>query len=170
MDADAIEFWKTLEVLEARAHDLRRLSQYEPLKKARPDYPRTGVGRSYDDEVRAVFADLGRTFREARRLLPAVLPDGAAPPGSASDDAPSALADRLAALEKAASALTREAFEPLPPLPPHAPPYLVTLPGHDIPSSKALILGNGILEIVGALRNALVAAANAAARSTAPPE
>ncbi|HET7264766.1 MAG TPA: hypothetical protein VFL28_08850 [bacterium] len=170
MDADAIEFWKTLEVLEARAHDLRRLSQYEPLKKARPDYPRTGVGRSYDDEVRAVFADLGRTFREARRLLPAVLPDGAAPPGSASDDAPSALADRLAALEKAASALTREAFEPLPPLPPHAPPYLVTLPGHDIPGSKALILGNGILEIVGALRNALVAAANAAARSTAPPE
>lgn len=170
MDADAIEFWKTLEVLEARAHDLRRLSQYEPLKKARPDYPRTGVGRSYDDDVRAVFADLGRTFREARRLLPAVLPDGAAPPGSASDDAPSALADRLAALEKAASALTREAFEPLPPLPPHAPPYLVTLPGHDIPSSKALILGNGILEIVGALRNALVAAANAAARSTAPPE
>lgn len=170
MDADAIEFWKTLGVLEARAHDLRRLSQYEPLKKARPDYPRTGVGRSYDDEVRAVFADLGRTFREARRLLPAVLPDGAAPPGSASDDAPSALADRLAALEKAASALTREAFEPLPPLPPHAPPYLVTLPGHDIPGSKALILGNGILEIVGALRNALVAAANAAARSTAPPE
>ena len=122
------------------------------------------------DLTNVVFADLGRTFREARRLLPAVLPDGAAPPGSASDDAPSALADRLAALEKAASALTREAFEPLPPLPPHAPPYLVTLPGHDIPSSKALILGNGILEIVGALRNALVAAANAAARSTAPPE
>lgn len=154
------ETWTALELLERRAHDLRRLSQYEPLKKARPDYPHTGVGRSYDDEVRAVFADLARAFVETRRLLPTVLPDGAAPPGAVSDEAPSALADRLAALETLAVTLAREAFEPLPPLPPHAPPYLVTLPGHDVPSSKALILGNGILEIVGALRNALVATAN----------
>lgn len=160
-DASLQQLWWTLELLERRAYDLRMLSQYEPLKKARPDYPHAGVGRSHDDEVRGVFADLARAFAEARRLLPAALPDGDAPPGAVSDEAPSALAGRLATLETLASRLAREAFEPLPPLPPHAPPYLVTLPGHDVPSSKALILGNGILEIVGALRNALVAAANA---------
>ena len=181
-EASLGETWAALELLERRARDLRRLSQYEPLKKARPDYPHTGVGRSYDDEVRAVFADLGRACAETRRLLPVVLPDGT-PPGGASDarasrglvpeggdEAPSALAERLAALEKVASTLARECFEPRPPLPPHAPPYLVTLPGHDVPSSKALVLGNGILEIVGALRNALIGAANAPARSTAAPE
>lgn len=160
-DAAWQQLWRTLELLERRAHDLRMLSQYEPLKKARPDYPHTGVGRSYDDEVRAVFADLARAFAEARRLLPAALSDGAAPPGGVSDEVPSALAARLAALEALTSRLAREAFEPLPPLPPHAPPYLVTLPGHDVPSSKALALGNSILEIVGALRNSIVAAANA---------
>lgn len=160
-EASLREIWTALALLERRAGDLRMLSQYEPLKKARPDYPHSGVGRSYDDDVRAVFADLARAFADARRVLPAALPDGAALPGAVSDEAPSALADRLAALERLASKLAREAFEPLPPLPPHAPPYLVTLPGHDVPSSKALILGNSILEIVGALRNALVAAANA---------
>ncbi|HKX16891.1 MAG TPA: hypothetical protein VJT33_02635 [bacterium] len=160
-EASLREIWTALALLERRAHDLRMLSQYEPLKKARPDYPHTGVGRSYDDEVRNVFADLARAFAEARRLLPAALPDGDAPPGAVADETPPVLADRLAALETLASRLARDAFEPLPRLPPHAPPYLVTLPGHDVPSSKALILGNSILEIVGVLRNAIVAAANA---------
>ncbi len=168
-DAAWQEMWAALELLERRAHDLRRLSQYEPLKKARPDYPHTGVVRSYDDEVRAAFADLARACAEASRLLPAVLPDGPAPPGGASDETPSALGARLSSLEKLTAALAREAFEPLPPLPPHAPPYLVTLPGHDVPSSKALSLGSGILEVVGALRNALVAAANAPARPRESP-
>ncbi|HEV2282943.1 MAG TPA: hypothetical protein VGX75_11220 [bacterium] len=159
------QLWKALEVLESRALDLRRLSQVEPLKKARPDYPHAGIGRSQDDELRAVFADLAQAFAELNRLLPSVLPDGsddmAAGPGVAGDETPGALARRLSTLEKFTASLAREAFEPLPPLPPHAPPYLVTLPGHDLPGSKALLLGSGILETVGALRNALVAAANA---------
>jgi hypothetical protein len=155
------QLWKALEVLESRALDLRRLSQVEPLKKARPDYPHAGVGRSHDDELRAVFADLASAFAEAGRLLPSVLPDGTASPGAAADETPAALAARVSKLEKLTANLAREAFEPLPPLPQHAPPYLVTLPGHDLPGSKALLLGSGILETVGALRNALVAAANA---------
>jgi hypothetical protein len=155
------QLWKALAVLESRALDLRRLSQVEPLKKARPDYPHAGVGRARDDEVRAVCAELAQAFAETRRLLPVVLPDGTAPPGVAADETPAALAARVSALEKLTANLARGAFEPLPPLPPHAPPYLVTLPGHDLPGSKALLLGSGILETVGALRNALVAAANA---------
>jgi hypothetical protein len=156
--------WKTLDGLEARALDLRRLSQEEPLKKARPDYPRAGIGRSHEDELRAVFADLARAFAEVTRLLPSALPDGTAPPGVAGDETPSALATRLSTLEKLTANLAREAFEPLPPLPPHAPPYLVTLPGHDLPGTKALLLGSNVIETVGALRNALLAAANAAPR------
>ena len=114
--------------------------------------------------ARGVFADLAQAFAETIRLLPAVLPDGAAPPGVAADEAPAALAARLSTLERLTAALVREAFEPLPPLPPHAPPYLVTIPGHDLPGTKALLLGNGVLETVSALRNALVAAANTPAR------
>lgn len=155
------QLWKALEVLESRALDLRRLSQVEPLKKARPDYPHAGIGRSHDDELRAVFADLAQAFAEMNRLLPVVLPDGTAPPGVVADETPAALAARVSTLEKLTANLAREAFEPLPPLPPHAPPYLVTLPGHDLPGSKALLLGSGILETVGAFRNTLVAAANA---------
>ena len=161
-DAVWQQLWQTLDTLGARARDLRRLSQEEPLKKARPDYPRAGVGRSHDDELRGVFADLGKTFAETIRLLPAALHDGAAPPGVPADESPAALAGRLSTLEKLTASLAREAFEPLPPLPPHAPPYLVTLPGHDLPSSKALLLGNSIIDTVAALRNALVAAANMA--------
>lgn len=153
--------WQALDVLEARARDLRRLSQEEPLRKARPDYPHTGAGRSYDDELRGVFADLEAALAEASRLLPVAVPDGAAPPGVAADETPAALAGRLATLRKFTAGLAREAFEPPPPLPPHAPPYLVTIPGHDLPSSKALLLGGGIMETVAALRNALLAAANA---------
>jgi hypothetical protein len=163
-DAAPQQLWKALDALAARAHDLRRLSQEEPLHKPRPDYPRTGVHRSHEEELRGVFGDLGRTFAETSRLLPAALPDGTAPPGSIADEAPAALAGRLATLEKLTANLAKEAFEPLPPLPPHAPPYLVTLPGHDLPGTKALLLGTGILETVTAIRNALLAAANTAPR------
>lgn len=156
------QLWNVLAVLEARARDLRRLSQEEPLRKARPDYPHAGVGRSHDDEVRAVFTDLAAAFAEAIRLVPAVLPNGVVPSGVSADETPAALAGRLATLEKLTAGLAREAFEPLPPLPPHAPPYLVTIPGHDLPGTKALLLGNAIKETVSALRNTLVAAANAA--------
>jgi hypothetical protein len=155
--------WKAFDVLAARALDLRRLSQEEPLKKARPDYPHAGIGRSHEDELRAVFADLARALAEVTRLLPSVLPDGTAPP-DVDDETPSALAARLSMLEKLTANLAREAFEPLPTLPPHAPPYLVTLPGHDLPGTKALLLGSNIIETVGALRNALLAAANTAPR------
>lgn len=154
------QLWLALDGLNARARDLRRLAEEEPLKKPRPDYPRTGVGRSHDDELRDVFAGLARAFADAKRLLPSALPDGVPPPGVAADEAPAALAGRLSTLERLTATLSREAFEPLPALPPHAPPYLVTLPGHDLPSSKALLLGNGILETVTALRNAMIAAAN----------
>jgi hypothetical protein len=152
--------WKALDILTARALDLRRLSELEPLRKARPDYPRTGVARSHDDELRGVLADLTAALADVIRLLPTVLPDGAGP-GVAAEETPEALARRLGALQKLAADLGREAFEPPPPLPPHAPPYLVTIPGHDLPGSKALLLSNGLLEAAAAFRNAMIAAANA---------
>ena len=161
-DAAWKQLWITLDVLERRGRDLRRLSQEEPLKKARPDYPRAGAGRSHDDELRGAFADLEKAFAETIRLLPAALRDGAVPPVVPADETQAALAGRLSALQKFTTALATQAFEPLPPLPPHAPPYLVTIPGHDLASSKALLLGNGIIDTVTALRNTLVAAANAA--------
>lgn len=160
------QLWGALNVLEARARDLRRLSQEEPLLKPRPDYPHAHVGRSHADELRAVFAELATAFADANRLLPAILPNGAAPPGVSADEGPAALAGRLAALERLTSSLAREAFEPPPTLPPHAPPYLVTIPGHDLPGTKAMLLGQGIAEIVASLRNALVAAANPSPRET----
>jgi len=167
---DAIwqQLWRTLDALAARAHDLRRLSQEEPLNKARPDYPHTGVHLAHEEELRGVFGDLERTFAETSRLLPAAVPDGTAPPGGVADETPAALSKRLSTLGKLTANLAQEAFEPLPPLPPHAPPYLVTLPGHDLPASKALLLGNGILETVTAIRNALLAAANTARRLPRP--
>jgi hypothetical protein len=159
------QLWSALAVLEARARDLRRLSQEEPLKKPRPDYPHTGVGRSHGEELRRVFTDVDDALAEAIRLLPAALPDGSIPPaGIPADEAPSALGQQLGTLQKLAATLAREAFEPLPPLPPHAPPYLVTIPGHDLPSSKALALGHRLAETVAAVRNALLAAANAPRR------
>ena len=162
-DAAWQRLWKTLDVLERRARDLRRLSQEEPLRKARPDYPSAHVGRSHDGEVRAVFADLGAAFADASRLLPAVLPADAAGAGAPPDEAPAALAARLAALEKLTAALTREAFAPPPQLPPHAPPYLVTIPGNELPGSKALLIAQGIDDAAASLRNAMLAAANSAA-------
>ena len=156
------QLWRVLDALEARARDLRRLSQEEPLRNARPDYPHAGVRRSHDDEVRAVFADLAKAFAEVSRLLPTVLPNGFDDMVVPADETPAALAGRLSTLEKLTAGLAREAFAPPTPLPPHAPPYLVTIPGHDLPGTKALLLGNGIKETVTALRNTLVAAANAA--------
>ncbi|HLW48711.1 MAG TPA: hypothetical protein VKW09_13210 [bacterium] len=161
-DAVWRQLWSALVVLETRARDLRRLSEEEPLKKPRPDYPHAGVGRAHDEELRGVFADLDRALTDVIRLLPAALPDGSEPAvGVVADETPAALARRLATLQKLTADLARAAFEPLPPLPPHAPPYLVTIPGHDLPSSKALALGHGLAETVTALRNALLAAANA---------
>jgi hypothetical protein len=154
------QLWNALDVLERRARDLRRLSQEEPLRKARPDYPNAHVGRSQDDEVRAVFAEMGTALTEAQRLLPSVVRAGAAPAGIDREEAPETLAARLAALEKLTASLARETFEPLPALPPHAPPYLVTLPGHDLPGSKAPALAQGIDDTVASLRNAMLAAAN----------
>lgn len=158
------QLWGALDVLEARARDLRRLSQEEPLLKPRPDYPHVHVGQSHADELRRVLADLATAFADANRLLPMILPDAAAPSGRAADEGRAALTGRLAALERLTAGLAREAFEPLPTLPPHAPPYLVTIPGHDLPGTKAMLLGHGIAEIVASLRNALLAAANASPR------
>jgi hypothetical protein len=159
------QLWQVLDVLEARARDLRRLSQEEPLRKARPDYPNAHVGRSHDDEVRAILAGLTAAFAEARRLLAAVLPDATAvPAGASSEETPETLAGRLTALEKLTTALGREAFEPVPALPPHAPPYLVTIPGNELPGSKALLLGQGTADAVTVIRNAMIATANAAVR------
>ena len=165
MDNAALQqLWKALDALAAQAHDLRRLSQEEPLHKARPDYPHTGVHRSHEQELRGVFAGLEKTFAETSRLLPTALTDGTTPSGGVTDETPAALASRLSTLEKLTANLAKEAFAPLPPLPPHAPPYLVTLPGHDLPASRALFLGNEILETVTAIRNALLAAANTTPR------
>jgi hypothetical protein len=158
----ARRLWGAVGLLERRARDLRRLSQEEPLRKPRPDYPHAGVGRSHEDELRGVFADVTTALAEAAELLAAALPDGAVPAaGVAADETPTALASRLATLQKLTAGLSRDAFEPLPPLPPHAPPYLVTIPGHDLPSTKALALAERLAETVSAVRNTLLAAANA---------
>ena len=44
--------------------------------------------------------------------------------------------------------------------PPHAPPYLATLPGHDPPGTQALLPGGNIIETVGALRHGLLGRAD----------
>jgi hypothetical protein len=56
--------------------------------------------------------------------------------------------------------LRREAFEPPPQLPAHAPPYLAEAPRHDLAGAMAILLSLGIEETVASLRNLLLASRN----------
>lgn len=160
--------WQSLGRLRDAAARLRRLSQQEPLLQARPDYPRARIGPSHADEVRDVLNEAVQGLTAVRRLLPVVFHVGAAPreggraPGVAADESPGEVAARVEVLLGMATSLQQEAFQPPPPLPPHAPPYLALSepPGHDLAGTKAVLLSLGLESVVAALRNALLAAVN----------
>lgn len=154
--------WHDIAALSACAGRLRHLSQLDPLAQPRPGYPRAGLGRSHAEEVREVLNGIGRGLERIRTALPAVLPEGL-PPGIAADERPSEIAKRVDALSRLTAALGQEAFQPTPALPPHAPPYLVEPPGHDLAGTKAVLLAIGIEELTSSVRNLLLAAANTAA-------
>ena len=153
--------WRCLDALEEYARQLRHLSQEEPLLQARPDYPRARSGRSYAADLREVFRGLSETLGKVQASLPIILPDSQAPAGVAPDEAPRALRARLEMLARLLRNLESEAFEPPPPLPQHAPPYLAAAPSHDLVGSKAVSLSHGIEEAVAALRNSLLGVLNA---------
>ncbi|HYM68173.1 MAG TPA: hypothetical protein VEZ44_01135 [bacterium] len=156
--------WRQMDQLEGVARALRRLSQEEPLLQARPDYPRPPVPRrSYADELRDTLERVRNGVADVRRLLADALPPGAHPAGLLPDETPEALDRRLAGLAKLADTLLVEAFEPLPPLPKHAPPYVLESPRHDLAGSKAIFLSYGLEEAAASIRNGLLSRANATA-------
>ncbi len=166
--------WQCLGRLQDAAARLRRLSQQEPLLQARPDYPRARIGSSHADEVRDVLNETVQGLTAIRRLLPVALPRVPAPageaapygagrpPGVAADESLGEIAARAEALLRMATSLQQEAFQPPPPLPPHAPPYLALSepPGHELAGTKAVLLSLGLESVVAALRNALLGAVN----------
>jgi hypothetical protein len=155
------EMWSDLTVLQEQARRLRHLSHEEPLAQRNPGYPRAGLGRSHADEVREVLGGIQRGLGKIRQGLPSVLPNATRVSGVAADEHPNETAARLDALSRLADTLAREAFQPLPPLPPHAPPYLFEPPGHDLAGTKAVLLAIGIERLTASLRNLMLAIANA---------
>ncbi|HLJ60989.1 MAG TPA: hypothetical protein VKZ50_14790 [bacterium] len=156
--------WRQLERLEGAARTLRRLSQEEPLLQARPDYPRPPAPRrSYADELRETLERVREGVAEVRRLLAEALPPGTHPAGLLPEEMPDALDHRLAGLAKLADTLLVEAFEPPPPLPKHAPPYVLEAPRHDLAGSKAIFLSYGLEDAAASIRNALLSRANTTA-------
>jgi hypothetical protein len=153
--------WQDVTALRAYAGRLRRLSQQDPLAQPRPGYPRAGLGRSHADEVREVLNGIGHRLERIRTALPTVLPSGLLP-GIAADERPTEIVKRVDALNRLTSTLAQEAFQPLPALPPHSPPYLVEPPGHDLAGTKAVLLAIGIEALTTSVLNLLVSAANAA--------
>ncbi|HKV44272.1 MAG TPA: hypothetical protein VJT32_06295 [bacterium] len=155
------QLWQSLAALQDQATRLRHLSQREPLVQWRPGYPRAGTSRSREGEVRDLLEELPRRLADVRTLAPTVLaPDPN--PGLAADEHAGAVAARLETLIRLAAGLKEQAFLPAPDLPPHAPPYVVEPPGHDLAGTKAVLLALGIEEVVLAIRNAMLAAANEA--------
>ena len=154
------ELWQSLAVLQDRARQLRRLSQQEPLAQRRPDYPRAGTSRSHEGEVRALLGEILTRLEEVRTLLPTGLAGDPPSPGLAGDEHPRAVAARLDPIIRLVAGLKEQAFQPAPELPPHAPPYLVEPPGHDLAGTKAVVLALGIEGLVMSIRNAMLAAVN----------
>ena len=159
--AQWIRLWQILADLDEQARRLRYLSQHEPLAQPTPGYPRAGTHRSHAGEVRKALEDILARFEELRSLVPAALSPTLDLPGIAADEHPHALAQRLEPLLRLASGLREQAFQPAPPLPPHSPPYLVEPPGHDLAGTKAVQLAIGIEGLAEAVRNVMLAAANA---------
>lgn len=148
-------------MLREHARRLRHLSHEEPLAQRNPGYPKAGLGRSHADEVREVLSGIQRGLEQIRQGLPSVLPEATRVPGVAADERPDETAVRLDTLSRLVSTLAREAFQPLPPLPPHAPPYLFEPPGHDLAGTKAVLLAIGIERLTESLQNLMLAVANA---------
>jgi hypothetical protein len=155
------EMWDELTALRQQARRLRHLSHEEPLAQHNPGYPKAGLGRSHAGEVREVLDSIQRGLAKIRRELPSTLPESIPVIGVAAGEQPTEIAASLDALSRLAETLTREAFQPLPPLPPHAPPYLFEPPGHDLAGTKAVLLAIGIERLTTSLRNLMLAAANA---------
>jgi len=168
--AQWIRLWQILADLDEQARRLRYLSQHEPLAQPTPGYPRAGTHRSHAGEVRKALEDILARFEELRSLVPAALSPTLDLPGIAADEHPHALAQRLEPLLRLASGLREQAFQPAPPLPPHSPPYLVELPGHDLAGTKAVQLAIGIEGLADAVRNVMLAAANARERHERLPD
>jgi hypothetical protein len=154
------ETWNESTVLREQARRLRHLSHEEPLAQHNPSYPRAGLGRSHADEVREVLSGIQRGLERIRQGFSSVLPEGTPLPGIAADEQPEEIAARLDALSRLAGTLARDAFQPLPPLPPHAPPYLFEPPGHDLAGTKAVLLAIGIERVTTSIRNLMLAAVN----------
>lgn len=155
------EMWNELTALRSHARRLRHLSHEEPLAQHNPGYPKAGLGRSHADEVREVLSGIQRGLEQVRQGLPSVLSEGTSLPGVAADEQPTEIATRVDALSRLAETLAREAFQPPPPLPPHAPPYLFEPPGHDLAGTKAVLLAIGIERVTTTIRNLMLAVANA---------
>ncbi len=154
------ETWNELTALREHAKRLRHLSHDEPLAQHNPGYPKAGLGRSHADEVRQVLSGIQRGLERVRQGLPSVLSEEIPFAGIAADEQPEELLARLGALSRLAETLAREAFQPLPPLPPHSPPYLFEPPGHDLAGTKAVLLAIGIERVTTSIRNLMLAAVN----------
>ena len=159
--AQWIRLWQILRDLDEQAKRLRSLSQHEPLAQPTPGYPRAGTHRSHAGEVRETLEGIRARLEELRAAVPAAVAPTLDLPGIAADEQPRALARRLEPLIRLASGLNEQAFQPAPPLPPHSPPYLVEPPGHDLAGTKAVQLAIGIEGLAEAVRNVMLAAANA---------
>ena len=101
--------------------------------------------------------DVIERLRQAQGVFPAVINLEGPRIGP-----PAALSARTEALIRLASQLKDEALRPIPSLPPHAPPYLVEPPGHDLAGTKAVLLATGIEELANEIRNIMLAEANSA--------
>lgn len=108
-----------------------------------------------------MLGGIQRGLDAIRRELPSAVPTTVHLSGVGADEQPGEAASRVDALQRLAEALAREAFQPLPPLPAHAPPYLFEPPGHDLAGTKAILLAIGIERLTTSLRNLLLAVANA---------
>ncbi|HLW59191.1 MAG TPA: hypothetical protein VKV57_04610 [bacterium] len=155
------QLWQNLEALQDQATRLRHLSQREPLVQWRRGYPRAGTSRSHEGEVRDVLDGLQQRLGNVRALAPIILAQDPKP-GLAADERAEAVGARLEALIRLTVGLKEQAFLPGPELPPHAPPYVVEPPGHDLAGTKAVLLALGIEEVVLAIRNAMLAVVNGA--------
>lgn len=161
--------WRALDALADHARRLRHLCQDEPLLQARPDYPRPRSAPSHAEDLRKVFQGLREHLETVTGALASVFPDSRVPPGVAPEETPRAIRAKLGALARLLNTLETEAFQPPPPLPRHAPPYLAEAPSHDLAGSKAVLLSYGIDEAVATLRNSLLGALNSTPRGETPP-
>jgi hypothetical protein len=155
--AEWTTLWQMLGDLQNGAKRLRQLAQLDPLVQPRPGYPHPGTHRSHGAEVCAVIEAIIERLVRAQALLPAVVDLEGPWTGP-----PAALAARTETLIRLASQLKDEALRPIPSLPPHAPPYLVEPPGHDLAGTKAVLLAAGIAELAVEIRNIMLAEANSA--------